>query len=173
MKKMNRIKLRKMLDDNNIKVSQNLFENLLKIYNKQPGSYFSIIFENNLKKYVSRPLQDKYTVTKMTKMSVRALIDYNNLQSTINKRMEQGYTPSMRTPWFHHIDKLLLKHNKEDKFYVMLFPNNGKTHSVYRVNGDVKTKEELKNMGIMINSYWKEEKHEVFTEHLENIYEVF
>ena len=55
----------------------------------------------------------------------------------------------------------------------MLFPNHGKTHSVYRVNGDVKTKEELKNMGIMINSYWKEEKHEVFTEHLENIYEVF
>lgn len=148
---------------------------LNKLYAKHPGTYFKIQYYTDVNKNVSARYKTQYNVTKLTTMSIRIGISYDKTRRVIEKRMNLGYVPSNRESWYYHIDKILLKHRNEDKYYIGAFPNiNGKPDTQYLVNGKPISYQELKTMEIMQPAFWKKkEKPEFLTIGLDKIVTVY
>lgn len=175
---MKKTRLQKQLK-NLTGVNYNIFsktqqEILNKIYAKQNGAYFSIQYYTDINNKVSAPYKDLYNVTKLTTLSIRKGIKYENTKKVIEKRKSSGYTPSNKSQWFYHLDNTLVKHKKEDKYYIAAFPNiNGKPSTIYMVNGKPISYENLKNMGIMQPSWENSEKPDFITIGLDKIIAVY
>ena len=128
---------------------------LKQLYSKHPGTYFRIQYYTDINNKVSAAYKGQYNVTKLTTMSIRIGISYDNTQKVINKRMAEGYVPSNRTQFYTHIDKILLKHKEKNQYYIAAFPNiNGKPETQYMVNGVPIASKQLQELGIMQPSFW-------------------
>lgn len=141
---------------------------------KRNGAYFRIQYYTDCNDKVSATFRGN-NVTKLTTLSVRKGIDYSKMKSVIARRSSPNYIPSNNQPWFHHIDKMLLKHNKKDQYYVALYPNYGRPTTMYLLNGMPISKLELQEKGIMQPSFWKQqsEKPEMMTLGLDKIVNVY
>ena len=138
-----------------LKISNREIQILKALDSKQNGSYFKIQYMTDINSKVSAAFRG-HNVTKLTTMSVRKGIAYENLKSVKLARMENDNMRSY-TPWYSHIDKTLLKHNTKEQYYVALFPNVfGKPQTIYMFDGMPITKKELQNNGVMQPSYWKQ-----------------
>ena len=162
-------------DRRGLNISKNEMATLRKLDKKRNGAYFKIQYYGECNNKVRAAYKGCYNVTKITEISVRKGIKYNALKSVIEKKMEQGYSPSCREPWYYHIDKMLVKHKKEDKYYVALFPNKfGKAKTFYLLNGKRISREELQDMDIMQPAFWNNsDKPTMFTLALDKIINVY
>ena len=139
----------------NLKLTNKEMQILKALDSKQNGSYFKIQYMTDINNKVSAVFRG-HNVTKLTTMSVRKGIYYENLKSVKQARTENENIRSY-TPWYSHIDKMLLKHNTKEQYYVALFPNVfGKPQTIYMFDGMPITKKELQNKGVMQRSYWKQ-----------------
>ena len=141
---------------------------------KRNGAYFKIQYYTDCNSKVSAAFKGN-NVTKLTTLSVRKGIDYSKMKSVIARRSSPNYIPSKNQPWFHHIDKMLLKHNKKDQYYVALYPNYGRPTTMYLLNGMPISKLELQEKGIMQPSFWDKQskKPEMITLGLDKIVNVY
>lgn len=141
---------------------------------KRNGAYFRIQYYTDCNTKVSAAFKGN-NVTKLTTISVRKGIDYSKMKSVVAKRSSPNYVPSNNQPWFHHIDKMLLKHNTKEQYYVALYPNYGKPTTMYLLNGMPISKQELQEKGVMQPSFWKQqsEKPEMMTLGLDKIVNVY
>ena len=138
-----------------LKISNREMQILKELDSKQNGSYFKIQYMTDINSKVSAAFRG-HNVTKLTTMSVRKGVSYDNLKSVKQARMENDNMRSY-TPWYFHIDKMLLRHNTKEQYYVELFPNVfGKPQTIYMFDGMPITKKELQNKGVMQPSYWKQ-----------------
>ena len=147
---------------------------LRKLNEKRNGAYFRLQYVKTVdevsKKYPGN------TVTKITTISVRKGVDYSKLKSVVAKRTDNNSSAPARKPWYHHIDKTLIKHNTKDEYYIQVFPNVfGRPNTQYFLNGKPITLEQLRAKGIMNNSFWnkKDTKPECLTIKVSNIVNVF
>lgn len=150
-------------------------EILKQIYSKQKGSFFSLeissdddFTKNNLKK----EYKGQYVVSKISHGSLRTGIKYDNMKKTIEKRLSAGYIPSNKTTHWTSIDDIIGKSKKSDTYYLLGVPN-GQWHSEYWVNGQRMTSKEVKNLGILHDSYWKKDKPEFMTIKIKNIIKIY
>ena len=150
-------------------------EILKQIYNKQKGSFFSLeicsdddFSKNNLKK----KYREQYVVSKISYGSVRTGIKYDNMKKTIEKRLSAGYIPSNKVAHWTPIDDIIGKSKKSDTYYLLCVPN-GKWHSEYWVNGQRMTSKQVKDLGILHDSYWDKEVPEFMTIKIKNIIKVY
>ena len=121
---------------------------------KQNGAYFKIQYMTDINSKVSAAFRG-HNVTKLTTMSVRKGVSYDNLKSVKQAKIENDNMRSY-TPWYFHIDKMLLRHNTKEQYYVALFPNVfGKPQTIYMLDGIPISKKELQSRGVMQPSYWK------------------
>ena len=138
-----------------LKLTNREMQILKELDTKQNGSYFKIQYMTDINSKVSAAFRG-HNVTKLTTMSVRKGVSYDNLKSVKQARIENDNMRSY-TPWYFHIDKMLLRHNTKDQYYVALFPNVfGKPQTIYMFDGMPITKKELQNKGVMQPSYWKQ-----------------
>ena len=138
-----------------LKINNKEMQILKELDAKQNGSYFRIQYMTDINKKVSATFRG-HNVTKLTTMSVRKGISYDNLKSVKMSRMEND-TRREYTPWYSHIDRMLLKHNTKDQYYVALYPNMfGKPKTIYMLDGMPISKQELQSRGVMQPSYWKQ-----------------
>ena len=142
----------------NLTMSTEEWNHLMKLNKKRNGAYFTIQYYTDCNRQISAAFKG-HNVTKLTTMSVRKGVNYNNLKAVkmkkVNASQEQS---SSKKCWYSHIDKMLLQHNdKPNTYYVALFPNPlTKTRTMYMFNGIVVSKEKLQEMGVMQPSFWKE-----------------
>jgi hypothetical protein len=160
----------------NLTMTTEEFNHLVELNKKRNGAYFTIQYYTDCNKQVSAAFKG-HNVTKLTTMSVRKGVDYNNLKAVKLKRAEKPQEESIqRKCWYFHIDKMLLQHKeKPNTYYVALFPNPlTKARTMYMFNGIVVSKEKLKEMGVMQPSFWKEkEKPLMITLGLDKIVNVY
>ena len=142
---------------------------------KRNGAYFRIQYYTDCNSKILAAFKGSYNVTKLTTMSVRKGIDYSKMKSVIAKRSLPDYVPSNRQPWYHHVDKMLLKHNTKNQYYIALFPNYGTPTTMYMLNGMPISKQDLKKKGIMQPSFWSQqsEKPTMMTLGLDKIINVY
>lgn len=139
-----------------IKITDKEMEILKALDKKQNGAYFKIQYMTDINNKVAAAFRG-HNVTKLTTMSVRKGISYDNLKSVKQATMGNNNIQRKYTPWYSHIDKMLLKHNTKDQYYVALFPNKfGKPKTIYMLNGKPISKQELQDKGIMQPSYWNQ-----------------
>ena len=148
---------------------------LNQLYSKHAGTYFKIQYYTDVNKQISACYKNQYNVTKLTTISIRIGISYDKTKRVINKRMAQGYIPSNRETFYYHLDKILLKHRKENKYYIAAFPNiNGKPETQYLLNGKPISYQELKALNIMQPAFWKhKDKPDFMTIGLDKIINVY
>lgn len=143
---------------NKLNVTDNQKNILKKIYSKHNGSYFKISYVTDCNSKVCAAWKG-HNVSKITTMSVRAGINYSNIKKVIEKRaaMSEIILSTPKVSWFHHVDddRVLLKHNTKDNYYIALFPNNGKAQTRWLLDGIEVSKDYLKTNNIMQPSFWK------------------
>lgn len=168
--------MKKTININTLNIREEQKEILKKLYAKRNGAYFRISYVTDCNSKVSAAWK-RHNVSKITTMSVRKGVSYDKLKSVIEKRaMNKGTQASIhKDPWFHHIDKTLLKHNNKEAYYVALFPNHGKKNTRWLLDGIEVTKEYLINNGVMQPSYWtsKSKPLDMFTLGLDKIIDVY
>lgn len=154
----------------NIVEKRNL-EKLNKIPN---GRNFKCIYQKDLSDEVYKEFKGLYRIIKISEMSIRKGINYENLKSTKEKRA-QGDTRKDGVFFAHHINQTLMKHNTKDIYYIQAYQNsNGcsKAKTYYKVNGVVKTPQEMQTMKILKASAFSKSHPEVFTLKLSDIIDV-
>ena len=169
MMKINRQKLKEVLTSKEM-------SNLKKLDQKKNGSYLKLQYLTDCNDKISAKYKGLYNVSKITTISARKGIKYENLKSVIDERNNPNYIPSTKQAWYHHIDTMLCKHNIKEQYYVCLFPNKfGKPKTIYLLNGLPIKKDELIQKGIMQPSFWtqKENKPKMITLGLDKIIEVY
>jgi hypothetical protein len=111
-------------------------------------------------------------VEKVTCMTIRAGIDYDNMKAVKEKR-ESGELPAENAglPWGEWVAfPYLIAH--KDKHYLRLYPNgNGKIETQYFLNGSPATMEEISSY-VLASELPKGEKPDCITVSLENIEEL-
>lgn len=150
-------------------------EVLKQIYNKQKGSFFSLEISSDkdfTKKNLKKEYEGQYTVCKISHGSLRTGIKYSNTKKVIEERLSAGYVPSNRTPHWTSIDDIIGKSKKSDTYYLLGIPN-GQWHSEYWVNGERMTSAEVKDLGILRDSYWRKNKPGFMTIKIENIIKIY
>ena len=164
----------------NLLMQDNERKHLMELSKKQNGAYFTIQYYTDCNRQVAADFKG-HNVTKLTTMSVRKGIKYENLKAVKMKKLEQSQSltqeqPTQKKSWYSHIDNMLLKHNdKPNTYYVALFPNPlTKPRTMYMLNGIVVSKEKLQQLGVMQPSFWKEkEKSLMITLGLDKIVNVY
>lgn len=141
---------------------------------KRNGAYFRIQYYTDCNSKISASWRG-HNVTKLTTMSVRKGVSYENLKTVIERRINGEYKPGTRELWYYHIDKMLCKHHTKEQYYVALFPNKyGHADTIYMLDGMPITKQKLQEMGVMQPSFWsKKEKPEMMTLGLDKIVNVY
>ena len=100
-------------------------------------------------------------VTKFTEKTVRIGVKYANMQAVKDTDAARTEPKKEVTPWYHwEIEDILAKHNNKDAYYLAFsYVNEGhNTRTQYFLNGVEVTKEELRESGYVIPSYFKEDK---------------
>ncbi len=158
----------------NLNLSTKEYDILKALDSKRNGAYFKIQYYTDCNAKVSATWRG-HNVTKLTTMSVRKGVNYSNLKSVIARRSQPNYIPSNIQPWYYHIDKMLLKHNTKDQYYVALFPNHGRPTTMYLLDGMPISKQELQEKGVMQPSFWTKQskKPEMITLGLDKIINVY
>ena len=160
----------------NLTITDTERKNLIALDKKHNGAYFTLQYYTDCNKQVSAAYKGN-NVTKLTTMSVRKGINYENLKAVKLKRAEQTQeTTTIKKSWYSHVDKMLLQHNtKPNTYYVALFPNPlTKATTIYMLNGMVVSKEKLQELGVMQPSFWKQkEKPLMITLGLDKIVKVY
>ena len=168
--------MKNTININTLNIKKEQKEILKKLYAKRNGAYFRISYVTDCNSKVAAVWRG-HNVSKITTMSVRKGISYDNVKKVIEKRaLNQGTQSSTyKGSWFHHIDKTLLKHNTKEAYYVALFPNHGKKNTRWLLDGIEVTKEYLINNGVMQPSFWasKSEPLVMFTLGLDKIIDVY
>ena len=166
--------MKNTININTLNITANQKAILKKLYSKRNGAYFRISYITDCNKKVSADWKG-HNVSKITTMSVRKGISYDNLKSVIEKRKTEGQQAYKKSAWFHHIDKTLLKHNDEEAYYVALFPNHGKKNTKWLLDGIEVSKEYLVTNNVLQPSYWKSKSEalDMFTLGIEKIIDVY
>ena len=111
----------------------------------------------------------KSTITKIEKISIIPVtkgIDYSHKKSVIEKRTEEtlkwGFY-NTKEPFYTKLDNSLAKSKKSEQYYLLFGPQpnkNARPVSEYILNGDDTKKytaEQIREMGILQDSYWNKE----------------
>ena len=77
-------------------------EILNKLAKKQNGAYFRIQYMTDINSKVSARFKS-YNISKITEMSVRKGINYENLKSVIEEKQNLMYSKREYTPWYSHV----------------------------------------------------------------------
>ena len=175
-KTMTVIKEKKIkLNDKQLKV--------IKMLDKIPnGQNATVVYRSDCTKHLkSAHSHSGFVVTKISTIPIQKGIDYNNKKSVKEKRaqqIEQTGSIITREAFYNKLDNNVAKHKTQEKYYALFGMNtNEKANAdvVYELNGTPIKKDELKNMGILRDSFWNrtEERPEIMTLDLNNIVAVF
>lgn len=120
---------------------------------KQKGTYITVGWKSNIESAKAR--KAGYEVVKETDATVRWGVNYNNLQKVKDIKAQQGdQYASARKPWYRHLEKTphIIEHLSDPtKQYLQLFTINrkGYTKTRYYINGELKTKQEVMDSGLV------------------------
>jgi hypothetical protein len=133
------------------------------------GTNASITYKSDKSSKISAAYSKTYKVIKYSTFSFRKGIDYNNKKSTRERRIQQiqqqGYY-NTKPAWYEKFDNTVARSKSNpNALYLLANSNtnaNAKGTSFFEVitatnNGFITTKmsaEELKQLGIMQNSFW-------------------
>lgn len=119
-----------------------------------------------------------YVVEKTTETTVRFGVRYSNIQTVKTRRAQDtmlGLERKEPTLWWKwEIPQILKQHLSKDERYltVATVPKGHNTVSTYFVNGVKTSTEDLKNMGLLIPSYWNKETPATYDININNIIEI-
>lgn len=119
-----------------------------------------------------------YEVEKITETTVRWGVAYSNIRKVINRRemdKELGLERKEPTLWWTWVEPNIIKqHNKTGAKYLSVasVPKGHNTLSRYIVNGQEVSEKRLREMGLLIPSYWQKEDVEKYDIKLDNILEI-
>ena len=160
--------------------SLRILNKLAKIRN---GAYFKIQYYTDLESHLRAEYKGQYNVTKLTQISVRKGINYENLKAVKQKRLMEavqngGIIESKRESYYNHLDSVLIQHKTSGKLYLQLFPNvRGRAKTQYYLNGKPVSLQELKDKDIIRPSYWNRKDSDepvlTFTLGLDKVIEVY
>ena len=152
---------------NNIKLTayqEKIIKQLDKIKN---GTPCTVVYKSDCSSKLKAAV--KSTVSKVEKISIIPVtkgIDYSNKKSVIAKREEEiikwGFY-NTREPFYTKLDNSFAKNKKSEQYYLLFGPQpnkNARPISEYVLNGDNTTKytsEQIREMGILQDSYWNKE----------------
>ena len=152
--------MKKSINYKNYTTNANSLRILNKLSKIRNGAYFKIQYYTDLESHVRAEYKNQYTVTKLTQISVRKGINYENLKAVKQKRLAEamqngGIVESKRESYYNHLDSVLVQHKTSGKLYLQLFPNvNGHAQTQYYLNGKSISAEDLKDKDILRPSYW-------------------
>lgn len=129
---------------------------------------------------LSAPAQKAgYKVEKLTESTVRFGVKYANIKKVIEKRNQDKELGLQRKEstyswWSWEKESIIKKHNSKPNKYlsVATVPKGHNTVSKYYVNGKEVEKEQLKNMGLLVPSYWTEKDLATYDINIDNIIEI-
>ena len=127
---------------------------IMKLNNKNNGQFFKISWMSDVPITASAKARGQ-VVYKYTTGTVRKGINYANQKSVQMKVQNDGKVLTHELPWGHWMEGhegLLIEH--KGKTYVRLYNTPNKFKSQFFLNGRPIEREELKNLGIVQNSYW-------------------
>lgn len=131
------------------------------------GTFFRLKYETELPvKAVYRDLGIK--ITKNNEVTVRTGVKYANIDGVVPKYSQRENNYEWIIP--HRISH----NNKTGKDYlnVATCKHNANPHTIYKINGNEISKEDLIQRGYLIDSYWKNKDTKVMVidlNHIENI----
>lgn len=146
------------------------------------GQNATVVYKSDCTKHLKAAHSHSgYVVTKISTIPIQKGIDYNNKKSVIEKRkqeFEQNGFVAHHEAFYYKLDNNVAKHKKQEKYYALFGMNtNIKANAdvVYELNGTSIKKDDLKNMGILRDSFWNksEERPAIMTLELDNIIAVF
>lgn len=135
---------------------------LTAISQKGDGDFFKVDIKSTPTSKMKAKFRNLYTVEKYTTICVRKSVNYWNMKSVKHRDFERMWLgiekpqPKQTTKFpIQGYEKLLLQDEKTKKIYIKLYPQvNTHPHVQYFLNGKPITKENLKELGIMQDSYW-------------------
>ena len=127
-----------------------------KLATKRNGQFFKISYASDLP-LTAKAKRDGVTVVKFTHATVRKGINYKNLKSVRAKHENDPayFANPIQLPWGEWNPQhkgLLIEHKNQT--YVRLYTSPNKSKSTYFLNGKAISLEDLKNVGVVQNSYW-------------------
>lgn len=156
---------------------------VVKMLDKIPnGRNCTVVYKSDCTKHLKAAYSHSgYIVTKLSTIPIQKGIDYSNKKSVQDKRADQieKYGSIItREPFYEKIDNNVAKHKKAEKYYALFGLNtnsNAKSVVSFELNGKTISKEDLQNMGILRDSFWKStaERPAIMTLELDNIIAVF
>lgn len=141
---------------------------------KNNGAFFKIFYITDVS-ISAQAKRDGNVVIKCTTATVRKEINYDKMKS-VQAKVAQGKVLTHKLPfgnWAEGHEGLLIEH--KGKTYVRLYNSPNKPKSDYFLNGRPIEKEKLKNMGIVLNSYWNKSSSvpDCITVNVANIQEIY
>lgn len=156
---------------------------VVKMLDKIPnGQNATVVYESDCTKHLKAAHSHSgFIVTKISTIPIQKGIDYSNKRSVKEKRahqLEQTGSIVTREAFYNKLDNNVAKHKSQEKYYALFGMNTNKKASadvVYKLNGEDISKDDLKNMGILRESFWNksEDRPEIMTLDLNNIIAVF
>ena len=149
---------------------------LMKLSTKRNGQYFNMVWASDVKMTASARKQGLQAV-KVVTSTVRKGIKYSNMKSVRLSARENGDNSSQvitnSLPWGSWKpgnEGLLIEHNNTN--YLRVYSSPNKPKSIYLLNGKEISKENLKRLGIVQESYWSTNLPACFTIKVENIADI-
>ena len=165
-----------ILNENGVVLTAYQFEIIKKLDKIPNGRNARIVYKADKSKSIKAAYKNTYKVTKYSTFSIQKGIDYANKKAVKEKRAQQlavtGYC-DIKEPWYYKFDKNIARSKSNpNQLYLLAGTNtnkNSKGISYYEVtslnNGVLKTQkmtsQELKALGIMIESFWADRSSEM------------
>ena len=135
---------------------------LNEIEKKGDGDFFKVDIKSTPISKMKAKFRNQYLVEKYTTICVRKGVNYKKIKAVKHRNFERMWLgvelPKSKQTTKYPIpsyEKLLLQDEKTNKIYIKLYPQvNSHPKVQYFLNGCPVTKENLKNLGIMQDSYW-------------------
>lgn len=150
---------------------------LMKLSKKRNGQFFNMTWTSDVKMTAAAKKQGLQAV-KIVTSTVRKGIKYSNLKSVrLNERENGNFSSTIITnslpwgSWKQGNEGLLIEHNNTN--YLRVYSSPNKPKAIYLLNGKEISKETLKALGIVQESYWSTNLPPCFTIKVENIADVF
>ena len=172
------------------------FEKLIQsLSTKRNGQWFKITWKTE-PELNAKAKKDGHKVLKITTSTIRKGIQYSNTKSYKNKMLEKAYEAGVcsnnysnfkqiendttKLPWGQWkkgYEKLIVEHtNKKDEYnqYLRIYTSPNKAKTQYFLNGNLVSKDYLKSLEIVQNSYWnKTEVTDTMTINIDNVLTIF
>lgn len=172
------------------------FEKLIQsLSTKRNGQWFKLTWKTE-PELNAKAKKDGHKVLKITTSTIRKGIKYSNTKAYKNKMLEKALVANScydnynynekeldlknSLPWGQWkkgYEKLIVEHtNKKDEYnqYLRIYTSPNKAKAQYFLNGNLVSKEYLKSLDIVQNSYWnKTEVIDVMTINIDNVLTVF